>query len=166
MINRGGNQIEVDFIGLWNERAWGTVEFVKGLKQAVVAAGLKTQLILGDSASMPPVLTYTNDTEFMDSFAGVGLHYPCTAAGRPDGRGSEQGDGPGLLAAGKAIWASEDLWSEAEWPGAACWAKLFNQNFIRANLTSTIAWATVWSAYPRADNYGGIHDSLSGDGYW
>ena len=91
LINRGGNQIEVDFIGLWNERAWGTVEFVKGLKQAVVAAGLKTQLILGDSASMPPVLTYTNDTEFMDSFAGVGLHYPCTAAGRPDGRGSEQG---------------------------------------------------------------------------
>ena len=49
---------------------------------------------------------------------------------------------------------------------ARCWAKLFNQNFIRANLTSTIAWATVWSAYPRADNYGGIHDSLSGDGYW
>ena len=156
----------VDYIGLWNERAWGTVEFVKRLKQAIVTAGLKTQLILGDSASMPPVLKYTNDTVFMDSFVGVGLHYPCTASGRPGGRGSEQGDGPGLLRAGKAIWSSEDLWTEAEWPGAACWAKLLNQNFIRANLTSTIAWATVWSVYPRADNYGGIHDTLSGDGYW
>jgi hypothetical protein len=29
---------------------------------------------------------------------------------------------------------------EAEFPGAACWAKLFNQNFIRMNMTSTIAW--------------------------
>ena len=29
------------------------------------------------------------------------------------------------------------------WGGAACWAKLFNQNFIRANLTATISWASA-----------------------
>ena len=152
-------------MGLWNERTWGTVDFVKDLKQAIVAAKLKTQLILGDG-SMPPVLKYKNDSAFMNSFHGVGLHYPCTASGRPDGRGSELGSGPDLLEAGKTIWASEDLWSESEWPGATCWAKLFNQNFLRANLTATIAWATVWSVYEKVDNEDGIHDTLSGDGYW
>ena len=39
------------------------------------------------------------------------------------------------LAAGKLVWSSEDLWSEANWPGAACWAKTLNQNLIRSNLT-------------------------------
>eukprot|EP01051_Picozoa_sp_SAG22_P032708 SAG22_NODE_13937_length_390_cov_0.890034_1_plen_72_part_00 len=71
-----------------------------------------------------------------------------------------------MIEVGKVLWASEDLWSEAEWPGAACWAKLFNQNWIRANLTSTIAWSTIWSVYPRVDNDEGTGDTLSGDGYW
>ena len=61
-----------------------------------------------------------NDTEFMASFDAVGLHYPCTEA-------ALKGSGPTLIEDGKAIWASEDWWSEAEWGGAACWAKLFNQ---------------------------------------
>ena len=57
----------------------------------------------------------------------------------------------GLIEAHKTIWASEDFWSEAEWGGAACWAKLFNQNFVRANLTATISWSTIWSVYPVVD---------------
>lgn len=112
------------------------------------------------------VARYKNDTEFMAAFDGVGLHYPCTV-------GSEHDVGPELLAAGKVLWASEDLWSEADWPGAACWAKTFNQNFIRMNLTSTVAWSTVWSAYPKVDLFGGIHNAttrgdpgISADGYW
>lgn len=68
---------------------------------------------------MPPVLDYQNDTEFMQAFDAIGIHYPCTAA-------SEKGQGNALLAAGKKLWASEDWWSEAEWGGAACWAKLFS----------------------------------------
>eukprot|EP01047_Picozoa_sp_COSAG01_P036907 COSAG01_NODE_2902_length_6891_cov_3.810218_7_plen_200_part_00 len=148
-----------------SERSWGTVQFVKDLRSSILAANLTTQLILGDG-SMPPVLKYSNDTEFMASFTGIGLHYPCTALGRPDGRGSEEGEGGILLKAGKKLWSSEDFWTEAEWPGAACWAKLLNNNFIRANLTATIAWSTIWSVYPFVDNEDGIHDRISGDGYW
>eukprot|EP01048_Picozoa_sp_COSAG05_P008775 COSAG05_NODE_686_length_7932_cov_3.338823_8_plen_631_part_00 len=162
---RDHHQIDVDYLGLWNERQWGTVDFVKDLRKSIVAANLTTQLILGDG-SMPPVLKYENDSKFMASFAGIGLHYPCTAVGRPDGRGSEEGEGGRLLKAGMKLWSSEDFWTEAEWPGAACWAKLLNQNFIRANLTATIAWSTIWSVYPLVDNEDGIHDSISGDGYW
>ena len=131
------------------------------------------------------MLDYQNDTEFMHAFDAIGIHYPCTAA-------SEKGQGNALLAAGKKLWASEDWWSEAEWGGAACWAKLFSahrtphsptarprhdlisrdlivrtdQNFIRANLTSTISWSTIWSVYPVVDGDEGSGDKLSGDGYW
>ena len=61
---------------------------------------------------------------------------------------------------------SEDWWSEAEWGGAVCWAKIFNQNFIRANLTATISWSTIWSVYPTIDVFEGDGDTLSGDGFW
>ena len=121
---RDFHNIEVDWLGLWNERPWGSPDYTKMLKKAIVAEGLKTKIVLGDIPwNVPPVLDYTNDTEFMASFDAIGIHYPCTAA-------SEKGQGAALLAAGKKIWASEDWWSEAEWGGAVCWAKLFNQNFI------------------------------------
>ena len=143
-----------------NERPWGTAEYVKDLKKAMVAEGLATKLVLGDIPwNVPPVLAYKNDSQFMASFDAIGIHYPCTGA-------SEKGQGNALLAAGKKLWASEDWWSEAEWGGAACWAKLFNQNFIRANLTSTISWSTIWSVYPVVDGDEGTGDTLSGDGYW
>ena len=66
---------------------------------------------------------FPSDPEFTAAFTGVGLHYPCEA-NRLGGHGS------GLVAAGKKIWSSEDWWSEAEFGGAACWAKEFNQNFM------------------------------------
>jgi hypothetical protein len=40
------------------------------------------------------------------------------------------------------------------------------QNFIRANLTATISWATIWSVYPVVDVFEGGGDALSGDGFW
>ena len=56
-------------------------------------------------------VSYANDTEFMDAFDSVGLHYPCEAR-------SLRGQGDALIAAGKKVWASEDWWSEAEYPGS------------------------------------------------
>ena len=95
----------------------GSVQYVKDLKKAMVAADFETELILGEQTkgSMAPVLEYKNDTEFMDAFKGVGLHYPCTAA-------ALHGAGAELRSAGKVVYSSEDQWSEAGWGGAACWA--------------------------------------------
>jgi galactosylceramidase len=132
---RDSHGIDVDYLGLWNERPWGTPDYVKLLRKTMDAEGLsKTKLVLGDGG-MPAVMQYSNDSEFMNAFHAVGLHYPCNT-------GSLRGQGASLMAAGKKVWASEDWWSEAEYPGATCWAKLFNQNFIRMNLTSTISWST------------------------
>ena len=59
----------------------------------------------------------------------------------------------------------QDWWAEANWGGAACWAELFNMNFLRMNMTSTIAWSLVWSVYPAVDVFEGF-DPGSPDGYW
>lgn len=45
-------------------------------------------------------------------------------------------------------------------------AKLFNQNFIRMNITATISWSTIWSVYPQVDVFEGSGDPFSGDGFW
>ena len=57
---------------------WGSVLYVKALKAAMVADGLKTKIILGDGTkgSIPPVLDYQDDAQFMAAFDAVGLHYP------------------------------------------------------------------------------------------
>ena len=71
--------IDVDYLGLWNERPWGTAEYVKSLKRAIEAEGMRTRLVLGDGA-MPDIWTpFASDADFVSSFAGVGLHYPCEA---------------------------------------------------------------------------------------
>ena len=151
---------DVEWLGLWNERLWGTVAYVRALRHALDAEGLTTQLVLVDGTLPKPADAFwtglRQDADFGAAVAAVGLHYPC------DGNYSARVVG----AFGKRLWASEDWWSEAEWPGAACWAKLLNQNFIRMNMTSTIAWSTVWSVYPAVDTFEGKGDHISGDGYW
>jgi len=106
---RDHHGIDVDYLGLWNEMPWSTPAHVKELKAAMVAEGINTQLVLGDGqkGQIPHVLDYQNDTAFMAAFEAVGLHYPCDAA-------ALKGEGPGLRAAGKMVWSSEDLWTEAE----------------------------------------------------
>jgi hypothetical protein len=96
----------------WNERTWGTVPYVKALSAALSAAGFETKLVLGDSASLPPVMDHTDDPVFTASFDVVGMHYPCTAS-RLD----------------KQIWSTEDWWTEANFGGAIAWAELLNRNW-------------------------------------
>lgn len=55
---RDYHQIDVDYLGLWNEMPWGSAEYVKGLKKAMKAENIATRLILGEQSKggMPPVL--------------------------------------------------------------------------------------------------------------
>lgn len=46
----------------------------------------------------------------------------------------------------KVQWSSEDVsvtWSA----GAQCWVRALNENYVRANLSATIAWALIASFY-------------------
>lgn len=62
------------------------------------AEGFQTKLVLGDGG-MPNVMDYGNDTEFMNAFESVGLHYPCEER-------SLRGQGGPLIAAGKKVQPS------------------------------------------------------------
>ena len=72
---------------------------------------------------------------YSDAVDVVGVHYPCNW---PIPNITE--------AAGKAYWASEDWSTASDWAGAGCWGRLLNRNFVRMNMTATIAWSLAWGA--------------------
>jgi hypothetical protein len=68
-------------MGLWNERPWGTVDYVKKLRRALDSESFGTRLVLVDGG-MPgeqdPLWSgLRNDSDFNAAVDGIGLHYPC-----------------------------------------------------------------------------------------
>eukprot|EP00913_Durusdinium_trenchii_P018943 g17801.t1 len=138
--------IDIDYIGLWNEMPWG---------DAWYEAQLGTQLVLLDQAS-GAISTdflgfFSRDQRFQELVAAVGLHYPCT----PDQKLLD------TLAAHPRtrFWSSEERLgrnrrqNQATY-GAGCWGRMINQNYVRMNATSSIAWSLVWSVYPNLECFG------------
>lgn len=144
---RDAHHVDIDYLGLWNERPWGNVGYVKALRAALDGAGFgSTRLALLDGCCVPDdfMKSLATDAAFARAVDVVGLHYPCN---QPH---------PAIVNDfHKKFWASEDWWSKADWPGAQCWARLFHSNFIRMNMTATIAWSLIWSVYPQVDVFEG-----------
>lgn len=152
---RSKTGIEIQYLGIWNERAWGTPSYVSMLRNALDEAGFEnTMLILPDGISFDKDLNTllsdlnTNET-FRNNVAGVGLHYPCQFSHLPKGMVEE------LQSLDKLFWSSEDYSTVGDWAGAGCWGRLLNQNYVRMNQTSTIAWSLIWSVYPTTLPYYG-----------
>lgn len=142
--------IDIDYMGLWNEMPWGDVWYVFDLASAIKDAELNTQLVLLDQASSTAsadfLALFRRDERFQELVAAVGLHYPCVSD-------------PKLLDALEAhphtrFWSSEELSTVADWGGAGCWGRMINQNYVRMKATSSIAWSLVWSVYPNLECFG------------
>jgi galactosylceramidase len=135
----------LDYIGVWNERSWGSVDYVVGLRNALDAAGASAEIILPDGGSdIPGIISAAQqNATFNSAISGVGLHYPCH-------------DPVPIIQEGlhKKFWASEDYSTVYDWAGAACWGRLLVDNYVRMNQTSTISWSLIWSVYPNLP-YGG-----------
>eukprot|EP00912_Choanoflagellata_sp_UC4_P000018 UC4_evm1s13 len=128
----------INYMGNWNERPWGTVEWTKQYKKAMEAAGFNSKIIIPDGGGGQDILKdCASDKEFDDAVAGIGLHYPC----------QNKPEGAQAFLQGKKFWSSEDYSTVGNWAGAACWGRILNQNFIRMNMTSTISWSLIWSVY-------------------
>ena len=124
--------LDIDYIGIWNERGWNKT-YTLALKAAITAAGLKTKIV-GHDAGWDVCNDLSNDPEWAAVVDVISAHYP--AAGI-------QANCPTL---DKVQWSSEDM--SVRWDtGARCWARELNQNYVRANLTATIAWALLASFY-------------------
>ena len=46
------------------------------------------------------------------------------------------------------IWASEDGNLPSDQAGAIAWGQVQNNNWLNLNVTATVRWSLIWSAYP------------------
>ena len=136
----------IDYIGNWNERPWGTADWTKQYRAAMDSIGFKeTKIIIPDGGDNRDIKTAADsDPAFEAAVAGIGLHYPCN---HPDELIEQK--------YGWKYWSSEDYSTVGNWAGAACWGRALNQNFVRMNMTSTIAWSLIWSVYGEGFPYFG-----------
>lgn len=132
----------LDYIGIWNERSWGGVDYVVGLRRALDEAGFgATQIVVPDGGYDQDIITATlANASFAAAWSVMGLHYPCPT-------GADPYPHPGPHDVGKRLWASEDWWQQPDWPSAAMWGRIMNQHYVRANITALIAWSPIWSVY-------------------
>lgn len=139
-----GNNSHPSYIGIWNERSWGTVDYVVSLRNALDDAGLtSTRIVVPDGGGCAAVTAAAMaNSSFAEAVYALGEHYPCKR------------DCPATAEVGMKFWASEDYSTVGDWAGAGCWGRSLNQNFIILNSTSTIAWSTIWSVYPQDIYYG------------
>jgi len=142
--------ITTDFLGIWNERFWGTTDYVVELRKALDQAGFNksvTGIVMLDGVEQPAMTqSLFANTTFADSIEAVGMHYPCDYAP------------PNITTVlKKKLWASEDFSTPADWGGAGCWGRLLNSNYVRMNMTSTISWSLLWAVYPSLAFFGQGH---------
>jgi galactosylceramidase len=124
--------LDIDYIGIWNEKSWNK-DYTLALKAAITTVGLKTKIV-GHDASWDVCDDLSKDSEWAAAIDVISAHYPGTEIK------------PNCCALNKVQWAGEDM--SVDWAtGAACWARALNQNYVRANLTATIAWALIASFY-------------------
>ena len=127
--------LDIDYIGIWNERGWDK-GYTLSLKAAITAAGLKTKIVGHDTVAWDVCDTLSKDPEWAAAVDVIGSHYPGSTL-KPD-----------CPALNKTQWASEDM--SVDWnSGALCWARVLVDNYVRANITGTIAWDLVNSFYDR-----------------
>ena len=145
-------QLPITYLGVWNEMTWCGTDYVLELRAALDAAGhIETKIVLPDGGTTNKDLdgrTFLEQARTSVQLRAaapiMGFHYPC---GYPE-----------LSVPDVATWASEDFSShnlgEADpeggpgWTSGSYWGRLLNQNFVRMNMTTTIAWALVWSVLP------------------
>jgi len=124
--------LDIDYIGIWNERSWNKW-YTLALKSAIDKAGLKTKIV-GHDNGWDVCDDLLKDSEWAAAIDVISAHYPGSAI---------KSNCPAL---GKVQWSSEDM--SVDWrTGIGCWARALNQNYVHANLTSTIAWALIASFY-------------------
>ena len=133
----------IDLLGTWNEKNWNGApeDYVVSLRRALDAAGFAaTRIVLPDNGWGPgPLQKLVEDAQanatYGAAFDAVGVHYACDW---PNANITE-----GL---GKAYLASEDWSSLGDWAGTGCLGRLINRNYVRMNMTATVAWALAWGA--------------------
>ena len=130
------HNISIDFIGIWNERQYGPMDYTIQLRQALDMAGhADTKIVLPDGyVSQTLVQQLNSNKTFSDAVYALGTH-SCSAAP------TWQGDSDSF----QQRWWCTELEVHNGWGGGAGWAEYLSTNFVKANQTSTTSWSLIWS---------------------
>ncbi|CAE8624763.1 unnamed protein product, partial [Polarella glacialis] len=139
--------IDIDYLGIWNERS-SDASYVKTLRKTLNDAGFgKTTLVAkdGDSRICDDMM---NDKEYQAAVGVVGLHYPSDFDDYSNCRKLGYG-----VKGGKPLWASEESSSYDDINGAACWARVITSHWVLQGMTSSIMWNLVGSYFHGTEWY-------------
>lgn len=127
--------VEIDYIGVWNERS-SDATYVQTLKKTLADAGFpKVQIVAKDGGS--DICTdMAKDPAYKEAVDIIGLHYP-----------SDYSDYTTCHSLDKPFWASEESSSYDDINGAACWARVVTSHYVLAKITSSIMWNLIGSYY-------------------
>lgn len=131
--------LDIDFIGSWNERSYNTT-YLKTLRATLDNNGFTNTKIVAPDSNWGIANDILNDPELAAAIWGIGAHYPGVHSNAQ------------AMQTGKQLWASEDDSTYSNSVGAACFARIINQNFVQGNMTATINWNLITS-YMKGTNW-------------
>jgi hypothetical protein len=123
--------VQVDYLGLWNERPQpDSGDYIVALRASLDAAGFADTDIITMDGGFDDTLwgVVQSNATVAAAIHGAGLHYPCT---KPH---------PEVAALGKVFWASEDYSRSPEWSnGGTYWGKILSTNYVQVRPPVTVS---------------------------
>ncbi|GBG29428.1 Galactocerebrosidase [Hondaea fermentalgiana] len=130
--------IEIDFLGIWNERGADRA-YTLALRDLLDANGFKnTKIVSNDGNAREICPKLVDDSEYAAAVDVIGLHYPSD-------RDAAIRNQCALL--NKPIWSAEESSSYDDLNGAACWARVIAAHYVLNNMTSNLMWNLVGSYF-------------------
>ncbi len=126
--------LTISYVGIWNESSYN-INWIVDLKNALVAAGLPTQVVAADQPNTQIFLDMNSNSALLAAVDVMTFHYPS---------GAVPLYGP---SANKRVWASEMGPWRGDWEGARSLVKTFNRNYIGGRITSSLVWSPITSYY-------------------
>ncbi len=126
--------LNIDYVGIWNERDPPERDYIITLRRQIIAAGLDTQIIASDAVGEWNICEYVaSDTDLAAAVYAVGSHYAHWLSP------------PICSSLNKPIFSSEDF--SNYYTAGRIWAETLNRNYPLGNITGVIAWSVVAAYY-------------------
>jgi len=126
--------LDMDFIGIWNERPYN-ITYIKTLRKRLDQAGFSKTRIVAADGGWDISSDVLKDSALAGAVDYIGCHYPGTESDEK------------AMQTGKQLWASEDYSTFNDNVGGGCWARILNKNYAVGYMTSTISWNLIASYY-------------------
>eukprot|EP00929_Paragymnodinium_shiwhaense_P043197 TRINITY_DN22249_c0_g1_i1.p1 TRINITY_DN22249_c0_g1~~TRINITY_DN22249_c0_g1_i1.p1 ORF type:complete len:857 (-),score=158.67 TRINITY_DN22249_c0_g1_i1:250-2820(-) len=136
--------VEIDYIGIWNERP-SDATYAKTLRKMLDSNGFEKTVLVANDRDAAICDEMAKDPEYVAAIGVVGLHYPSDFSNYSKCR--KLGFGVVGERGSKAIWASEESSSYDDANGAACWGRIITSHWVLQGMTSSIMWNLVGSYF-------------------